>query len=294
MATIPRVVHCIWIQGEAALEASRDWWPKHRAAWAALMPRWKVRIWEDATIRPLLREHYPKLLRLYDAPGAPMAWKADVARYALVHRHGGMYADITYEVLRNFDWILAGKGVDMVYVMHDVTATERELFAPVNNCWFAATPQHEVLARVIDALGDARVPRTFDGNTVTNTTGPHALWRGLRPLVSQPNLRAIPALALDPFVASGSYVACDSADDCRARLPATVALHRSQQSYQTGFEKLAYGGIIFVKRNYISCTLVFLLLLVIVGLSLALWGRHHRLARRACEATCPVATARRA
>ncbi len=289
LTDIPKVVHFIWIQGEGALASARPIWSSHRKSWERHMPAWRIRVWDGAQIQHLLTTHFPALLPLYNAPRAPKAWKADIGRYAIVHVHGGMYADVTYQVLRNFEWMLA-TDVSFAYLLHDVAPSESAMFAPVNNCWFAAVPQHPVLARVIRALSNTPVPRAFTAMSVLDTTGPGVLWNALQPQVDDPTVRAISSLHLDPSVITVSFQHHTSPEKYRVALPAAHAIHHSQMSYASGVEKQTLKLYMFTRRNVGPCILVLLSLLIAIGLvgyliSASLWRRN-----KVCMKRCPAPT----
>lgn len=287
MSLIPRQVHVIWIQGEDHLSRVKTWWKDRKATWAKWMPKWKMRVWDDTSIQRLFDDPtYAPLEALYRAPNAPMAWKADVARYMLVHKHGGMYADITYEIIRNFDWMLHGKGVDFVFVHNDVQDAERDMFMLTNNCWFAATAGHPVLAAVLQRLAQVQVPATFSIHTIFHLTGPQQLWNAIEPFVPSPRVRAIPAVALDPSITPLSYKPCASGEACRTALPSAVAIHHSQMSYISPMVRFGFHAFQVVRRNYLPFLTVLAVLLVTViavtvAITRSLTRKYHR-----CQRTC--------
>ena len=288
MSQIPRQVHVIWIQGEAHLLRTRDWWVGRKAAWGEWMPKWTLRVWSDTEIRHVFQGStvYAPLLRMYDAPNAPMAWKADVARYVLLHKYGGMYADITYEVIRNFDWMLHGKGVDFVCLHNDLQTVEKDLLHRTNNCWFAATAGHPILTALLQRLVTEEVPATFTIGDIHNLTGPIQLWRAVKPYLASPRVRAIPSVALDPSITSLSYKPCASADACRAALPCAVAIHHTQLSYGTAIDRFGFHIFQHVRRNSLPLLLLFILLLaLVVAVSVAVtWSLARKFHR--CQQSC--------
>ena len=58
-------------------------------------------LWTDAKMRALIEEEYPWFLAAYDAYPHNIQ-RADASRYFILHKYGGLYADLDYEPLGNF------------------------------------------------------------------------------------------------------------------------------------------------------------------------------------------------
>ena len=287
MSAIPRQVHLIWIQGEDALAQAKPWWKERKAAWEKHMPTWKLKVHSDKSIRRLFQDPmYEALQPLYDAPNAPMAWKADIARYMLVHKHGGMYADITYEVIRNFDWMLHGRNVDFVFLHHDVQRAEKDIFMNTNNCWFAATQHHPILTAILLRLETAAVPQSFPFSVIYKVTGPQQLWRAVKPHLQSPRVRAIPSVSLDPSVTSLSYTPCEGANACRSALPCAVAIHHGQMSYVSPAERFGFHVFQAVRRNYLPALIFSILLLAIIIVATVIITRTLTRKYDQCQRSC--------
>lgn len=91
---IPRILHRIWL-GDAPLpEAYRAYGEE----WSRLHPGWEMRLWTDADApRPQGVERARNL-----------AERADLIRYEILRRHGGVYVDTDVEALRPIDDLLVG------------------------------------------------------------------------------------------------------------------------------------------------------------------------------------------
>lgn len=97
---IPRVFHQIWInRDEPALpERYRAW----HQSWLHHHPQWTLRLWNLDNL-----DFEPEQRALIDA--APSyAQKADILRYEILWRHGGVYIDVDFECLRPLDSVIAG------------------------------------------------------------------------------------------------------------------------------------------------------------------------------------------
>ena len=63
------------------------------ASWARCQPAWRRELWTDAANRALVSKHFGWLLPAYDGLPDPVM-RADLARAAYMHAHGGVYADL--------------------------------------------------------------------------------------------------------------------------------------------------------------------------------------------------------
>jgi inositol phosphorylceramide mannosyltransferase catalytic subunit len=98
---IPRVFHQIWIEDgdgdEPVLpERYRAW----RDSWMRLHPGWAYRLWNLRNLGFI-----PNRLDLI-AQSPSFAQKADILRYDLLWRFGGVYLDVDFECLRPIDGLL--------------------------------------------------------------------------------------------------------------------------------------------------------------------------------------------
>lgn len=128
---IPRVIHRIWL-GDAPLPAEAV---EFGETWARHHPEWELRLWRDADLPPLRHQD------LFDR-ATSLAERADIARYELLLRFGGVYVDTDFECLRPLEPLL-----------DDVTAflaTEdgRNLSIGI----IGAVPGHPFLQAVVAAL----------------------------------------------------------------------------------------------------------------------------------------------
>ena len=89
---IPRVVHRIWL-GDRPMPADHV---AYGESWQELNPGWEVRLWTEADAPvPAAAERARHL-----------AERADLVRYEILRRHGGVYVDTDVECLRSLDPLL--------------------------------------------------------------------------------------------------------------------------------------------------------------------------------------------
>jgi len=89
-APIPRRIHQLW-HSAALPDYACD-------SWRRLNPGWEWRLWTDADLLALVRADYPALEQLYlSYPNSVQ--RADLGRYLVLDRFGGLYADIDTQCL---------------------------------------------------------------------------------------------------------------------------------------------------------------------------------------------------
>lgn len=97
---IPRVFHQVWINRNNPELPEK--FRAYRDGWLALHPNWEYRLWNLDNLG-----FTPKRMDLVTS-ATNYAQMADVLRYEILLRHGGVYLDTDFECLRNIDPILVG------------------------------------------------------------------------------------------------------------------------------------------------------------------------------------------
>src|SRR3954447_25116694 len=148
--SIPRVFHRVWLGGApipAEYEAFARTWLDHH-------PGWEMVTWTDDTLPPLRNQ------ALFEG-ATTAAGRADIARYEILHLHGGVYVDTDFECLRNIEELL--DGVDAFSATEDGNHISIGIMG--------AVPGHPVFARAVEELGAHAAARP--GRGPNETTGPH-------------------------------------------------------------------------------------------------------------------------
>ena len=161
--TIPKILHQTWKDENlpAHLQAFRQTWQTHH-------PTWEFRLWTDLDNRELIRQHYAWFLPIYDSYPENIM-RADAARYFILHRYGGVYADLDVECLRPLDPLIAKSlvlGLEHPAHLKSSIARQRGLQTIVGNAVMGAVPQHpfwEHVSRQLVALHRAPSPLDATG-----------------------------------------------------------------------------------------------------------------------------------
>lgn len=100
MNDFPKIIHQSW-----ANESLREDYKKYSQTWKDLHPDYEYILWTDEDNLNLIKEEDPSFLNDYNSYNHYIK-RADAARYYYMYKHGGIYADLDFECLRNFDKIL--------------------------------------------------------------------------------------------------------------------------------------------------------------------------------------------
>ncbi|KAG7393297.1 hypothetical protein PHYBOEH_006139 [Phytophthora boehmeriae] len=96
-ARIPHIIHQSWKDADNIPSYFHPW----MKSWKAFHPTWSYVFWTDEDNLQLFENLYPEYL--YVAKAVAKVSLADMARYALLHSVGGLYADADFECLKPFD-----------------------------------------------------------------------------------------------------------------------------------------------------------------------------------------------
>ena len=198
---IPRIFHQIWV-GDAPFP---DEFKSYQETWRRHHPEWELRLWTEDDIPADLERR-----EVYERLRVP-AERADILRFELLHRFGGVYLDTDFECRQPIDPLIDGV----------------EFFAAelkpgrLNNAVIGSTPGHPILERAI---------------------------RDLRPLTSyaKENKRGVGPLFFDALVKEASEpVKLFPPESFYPSTPAerdgAVAIHHAARTWQDaeGFRKTA-------------------------------------------------------
>ena len=158
---IPSILHIIWVGKSEQPETLKSYIVK----WKELMPHWTIRVWGNDDLND--KEFHPDMLvKILSANRSVQ--KADIMRYSIIEKYGGVYVDADVEPARNLDPILYMS--DLV-LCHDNYIT----WEYIQNAVFAASPNHPVLKKAIQLCMGAEL----NTDNPHMTTGPHVLARAV-------------------------------------------------------------------------------------------------------------------
>jgi mannosyltransferase OCH1-like enzyme len=161
---IPKTIHQVWVPpggklSDRILIAIESWWTHH-----VIMGGWTYRLWTDADLDWLRhRDLYDQAPNLVPADAVGQL-RADIARYEILERHGGLYVDIDTVALQPVDGALEG---------HDTFAA-REDPSWIGNTYLGCTAGHPVMKELVANLR-ANINLTNGRTRPNRLTGPRYL-----------------------------------------------------------------------------------------------------------------------
>lgn len=133
---IARTFHSLWT-GPPMPDHLR----RYLATWTQVHPGWEHRIWTDDDLDWLQNQD------LYDFAEAITKhtgqFRADVARYEILHRHGGVWVDCDFEAINPIDELLLGVDCFAAWETDDVW---------IGNAILGAVPGHPLYEALIEGL----------------------------------------------------------------------------------------------------------------------------------------------
>lgn len=162
---IPKIIHQSW-----KTESVPEVWLPYQTAVKKFHPDWEYILWTDESSEAYVAKEYPDFLPIYQGFSRNIM-RADVFRYLIMYKMGGMYLDLDYEMLRPFDF----EEEKLVLPMNREKAFG-DAYDGLGNAIFASVPGHPFWKAVIDDM-TANPPKVKDFTEIVDSTGPMLLTR---------------------------------------------------------------------------------------------------------------------
>jgi len=136
-------------------------------------PEFRHHLYDDEDCYEFIKDNFdPEVAEAYDAL-IPGAYKADLWRYCILYKRGGIYLDIKYYCADDFKLIDL---TDKEYFVRDSTAytTNGDIVDGIYNAMIIALPGNEKLKESIDRIVD-NVKTQYYGKSDLEPTGPLCL-----------------------------------------------------------------------------------------------------------------------
>jgi hypothetical protein len=154
---IPQRIHQIWL-GSRLPEKYREW----TDSWRRVNKGWQYRLWDEEAILRFGLKNEDAFRR-----SLSLGTKSDIARYEILEREGGVYADTDFECLLPLN--------DLALRCTFFAGTIFDDAPQINNGLMGCVPGHPLLRHLI---GQLSVPiRTKDTGIVLESSGPVFLTR---------------------------------------------------------------------------------------------------------------------
>ena len=162
VSNIPKLLHIIWV-GDKDTPADVN---HNISKWKELMPDWKIRVWRNEDIN---NNEFPDDIVDKINLSKKFAQKADIMRYHIIEKYGGVYVDTDNVPHRSLNDVLS-LGSDIV-LWHDNFVT----WEYIAISFIAAIPHHPILQAACELCSTAEI-NTPD---VHFKTGPHLMGRAV-------------------------------------------------------------------------------------------------------------------
>lgn len=147
-----------------------------------------------------------------DMEQSRFAQVADLARYEILHRFGGVYLDSLFEIGPEFcAYIKRHSSFDIIVANEDPCELKckSEVGKYISNGFFACIPGCIVLKRLLHTATLEEID--FDDVHINQTTGPYFFRRGIKP---RDNVHVIPTSKIYPFMVNDSEYRKGSPNQC--------------------------------------------------------------------------------
>jgi len=197
---IPRIIHRIWFGSEMPGE-----FVHYGETWRGCYPDWEVKLWsEDSVPRLENQELFDSASTL--VPGAAEQFRADVARYEILWRFGGLYVDADLECRRSIVDLLGGVSLIAAWEVDNIW---------INNALLGCTAGHPFMRALIDGL--PKNVLSVLKRQPNHMSGPRYVTRMFREL--SPEMLLLPSARIYPYL----WNELDREDE---EFPEAFAIHR--------------------------------------------------------------------
>jgi mannosyltransferase OCH1-like enzyme len=161
-APVPRIIH------QTAPADESKWnpiWKPCQESWKRNFPNWEYKMWTDEDLDEFMKTKYSWFYPIYIAyPRNIMRF--DSARYFILYEYGGIYADMDFECVKNFEHVLP---VGKAFAAETPWDTLGEVY---QNALMGSPAKHEFWNKVFEDLIQHK-----DIDDVLQSTGPEVIHR---------------------------------------------------------------------------------------------------------------------
>lgn len=130
---IPKIIHQIWVGPKPIPK----FFKRFQKTWLDNHPDWEYKLWTDENVKNL-KLHNRKF---YDKTNDYIE-KANILRYEVLYKFGGVYVDVDFESLKSLEFLI-------YYYDFFVGISPHDIQPVINNAIIASIPNHKILEEVI-------------------------------------------------------------------------------------------------------------------------------------------------
>jgi mannosyltransferase OCH1-like enzyme len=169
----PINIHFMWLSKDMRRVNVPEKYHMHLRTWKIRNPNANIMIWNDDSVRNVIKQHFPKYLTFYDTL-EPVICRCDWVRFIIVYLYGGLYADLDFYCCKAINGLITS---DTLFYRE---APEHEKDGlHLYNGFFYSIPKHPMLKGWIDYIVK-NVKSPVDKKDVVRTTGPIGLYNFYR------------------------------------------------------------------------------------------------------------------
>lgn len=178
---IPKILHRIWLD-EPVPPQYDAWWERFRL----LHPDWELMSWQDRSELDWLQNQ--ELFDSFDDSRPSYGFRADILRYELLNRFGGVYVDTDVEPLRAFDPLVEADERPFI-----AWCSEAELDPAI----IASPPGHPAVRALVDDLASVHQwKRSGRPLSPPGSTGPRFVTQRWQ---ARDDVRRLPPVTFFPY-----------------------------------------------------------------------------------------------
>ena len=162
---IPKIIHQTWKTNKIP----KKWLPYSQKV-KELNLEWEYKLWTDYDNEQFVKNEYPEFYDIFMGFSREIM-RADVIRYLIMYKIGGVYLDLDYEVLKSFDF-----ANNSIVLPKNRSKKFGDKHDELGNSIFASVPGHQFWADVISYL-QRNPPIINDYSQIVEATGPRLLTR---------------------------------------------------------------------------------------------------------------------
>jgi mannosyltransferase OCH1-like enzyme len=137
---IPKIIHHISPEDKSLWH---PFWSQCYESWYEQFPNYDFKIWNDQSdLDCLVKDHYPRYWNLYQAFPVHIM-RIDFARLCILHKFGGIYADMDMFCYKNFEHYLTKDIMFLENLTHEYTDAQWE------NSMMSSAPGHRLLEELM-------------------------------------------------------------------------------------------------------------------------------------------------
>jgi inositol phosphorylceramide mannosyltransferase catalytic subunit len=234
-----KIIHQIWFgtiptkkKAKKALEGLK----KYKDSWINKNPTWTYVCWNLQLCKDLLNMYYMHHKELFDSYPYDIQ-RCDVIRYFILHRYGGLYADMDYYCNKSWDIVLENYDKSL-YLVETPNKIGNEIH--ISNSLMYSRPGHIFWSKLFIELEQNKTAPIYYGRhlTIMFTTGPGILNRVFLKYKMSYKLHFYPHELFHPYGLNTEIISLKNEN--------VYALHIGKGSWESNDSKI----IIFLYQEY--------------------------------------------